>query len=49
MKTSIYNVVGEIRTIVDGWHEDWVNHLDVIDADDAMYSIYSILTEEGLL
>jgi len=44
MKTSIYNVVGKIRTIVDGWHED-----DVMDADDAMYSIYSILTEEGLL
>ena len=44
MKTNIYNVVGMIRTIADGWHED-----NEIDADDAMYSIYSILTEEGLL
>lgn len=44
MKSNVYNVVGKIRTIADAWHED-----NAIDADDAMYSIYSILTEEGLL
>tara|TARA_R100001509_G_scaffold90813_1_gene52277 strand:- start:366 stop:500 length:135 start_codon:yes stop_codon:yes gene_type:complete len=44
MKSNVYNVVGMIRTIADGWHED-----NDIDSDDAMHAIYSILTEEGLL
>jgi hypothetical protein len=41
---NAYAMLGAVRRITKGWHED-----NEIDADDAMYSIYSILTEEGLL
>ena len=41
---NVYAILGAVRRIAGGWHED-----NEIDADDAMYSIYSILTEEGLL
>ncbi len=41
---NVYAILGSIRRIVNSWEED-----NAIDADDGMYSIYSILTEEGLL